>query len=195
MDAFINRKDIKERTTQWFEDRQNYIDSQLKLKTGLEKESFEAWNKFGFVIIIAKKEFDENNPRIYPDSGDTIFMGSACGELAIVYFCQIFNQGGGSTDVIQNKKTQAAYSEVLINTFKAEDLEDFKNFVKNIKRIRDTRIAHLCAKSIEYEKREPSIVSYKIGQAWRDLDMDYFIRILEPFKKGIKDHISKLLSL
>ena len=90
MDAFINRKDIKERTTQWFEDRQNYIDSQLKLKTGLEKESFEAWNKFGFVIIIAKKEFDENNPRIYPDSGDTIFMGSACGELAIVYFCQIY---------------------------------------------------------------------------------------------------------
>ena len=126
---------------------------------------------------------------------DLIFNSSI--ELAIVYFCQILNQGEKKSDTAAANELSFRdehLKNIIIKIFKTKDeYQKFNCLKSKILKARNKMITHADASSYNIIHGSTSS-SLKLPQPWHEIDLNFFASIIEPLITEIRDYSNNIKS-
>jgi len=130
--------------------------------------------------------FDNIYYRPYPTWNECISMHDACVELAIVYFCQILNDGYHSDN--SSASNSRAFRDfhfppILKRTFKNEDeFNKFEILKKQLTTARDKMIGHADGDSYSIQHGNPVSTIKGSVSLWREIDFGFWSSFLETMR-------------
>ena len=152
--------------------------------------------KPGTMLISQREKFNEIYPRQFPTWSECIHVNEACIELAIVYFCQIFNEGfGQENSASQNNKSfrnehlTIVLSKVFIDE---ESLNKFTKLRDIILTTRDKMIGHADADAYQISHGIPISTMKAPRQIWNEIDIDFWISFLEPLRIATYNYANEI---
>lgn len=139
-------------------------------------------SKPGTIFSSQQIAFDQIFHRPFPTQIECAGIYDACIELAIMYFCQIFNSGyGNNGEAARNDKNfvNEHFNSILTNAFETKDeLEKFEQIKEKILTARDKMIGHSDADSYSIHHGHPISVK-KSTRSWRDIDIELWSSFLD----------------
>jgi len=151
--------------------------------------------KPGTIIKSQQIAFDRTFHRAFPTFLECAGTYDACIELAIVYFCQIFNKGYGSIgEAAKNDKdfVYENFNAILERVFgTSEEFEKFERLKTNILTARDKMIGHSDAGSYSIQHGNQYSVMKSV-RSWRDIDIEFWNSFLEKMKIEIHNYSNRI---
>ena len=121
-----------------------------------------------------QQKFDQIYPRQFPTWGECFQIYDACIELAIIYFCQIFNFAHGEEGTASSNATRfrnehflAILNKVFTNN---DDLEKFNKLKDVIVTARNKMIGHADANAYSIRHRTPVSTMKGPKNIWSNID-------------------------
>ena len=149
-------------------------------------------HKEGKTLPSHRRESDELYPRPFPTWLECCAIHDAFAELAIVYFCQIFNSGRsqeGETAKNDENFRKEHLAKILAIVFPTiEEMANFESLKVSLLTVRDKVIGHSDGEA--YNITHSSPVSIKKGPniSWRNIDFEFWYSSLEKFINATRNY-------
>lgn len=127
----------------------------------------------GTILSSQQNKFDAIYQRPFPTWMECFTLNEACIELAIVYFCQILNDGYESqgSSASNNKVFRESHlPRILDRVFEAGDLDKFQTLKKQLTTARDKMIGHADGDSYNIFHGDPISTMKGPSSSWIDID-------------------------
>ncbi len=150
------------------------------------------------VSLKKQTDFEENlnSSNQFTSWTDYSSIQDACRELAIVYFCHMFNRGdekAGEASKNDKEFRNAHLEKLKIKIFNSQkDLDDFETFKVSVMFLRDKILAHTDALPYSISHGNPISVLKQPKENILDIDYDYFDKILGSLRREIYNEINIL---
>lgn len=152
--------------------------------------------KPGTMLISQRQKFNEIYPRQFPTWSECVYINEACIELAIVYFCQIFNDGFGQENSASknNKSFRNEHLTILLSKvfMNEESLNKFTKLKDIILTARDKMIGHADADAYSISHGIPISTMKAPRQIWSEIDFDFWISFLEPLRIATYNYANEI---
>ncbi len=145
-----------------------------------------------------RKKFDEIYPRAFPTWLECCAIHDAFVELAIVYFCQLFNSGysqHGETAKSDKSFRDEHLIKVLNKVFLTPtEMTQFESLKKTLTSARDKVIGHSDGDAYKITHSSPVSVLRGPNISWREIDFEFWYSFLDKMVTAIHNY-SNLLKL
>ena len=150
----------------------------------------------GIILPFHQDKFDELHPRNFPTWLECCAIHDAFVELAIVYFCQMFNSGrsqNGETAKSDDKFRNEHLKKVLEKVFPTDiEMANFDLLNQNIATVRDKVIGHSDGAAYNITHSSPVSVLRGPNISWREIDFEFWYSFLDRMKNAIQNYSKEL---
>ncbi|MGC9491475.1 hypothetical protein [Vibrio genomosp. F10] len=133
--------------------------------------------------VVAPGSYNEGEIKLVRDSSI---------ELAIIYFCQIVNNGNSDSECVasNSREFRQQYWRPWVN-FAIDDSEVsyFDETVELIKRARDQMLGHADGRAFEVEHVGPMTVAKQYRQSWKDIDIEFWTNATKSLRSSFGDYV------
>lgn len=152
--------------------------------------------KEGQTLQSHQRKFDELYPRTFPTWLECWAIHDAFVELAIVYFCQVFNSG--SCREGQSAKSDKSFrnehlTKILATVFPTnEEMVKFEFLKNSVVTARDKVIGHSDGEAYNITHSSPVSTYRGPNISWRDIDFEFWYASLEKFITATRNYSNYL---
>lgn len=138
------------------------------------------------------------DPIVAPDSysSDEIkLIRNSSIEMAIIYFCQVVNNGNGHPERVatNNLLFRQEHWQAWVNyAIEDADIKYFEETVDLIKRARDQMLGHADGRAFDVSHAGPITMFKQHSLSWKDIDIEFWKTSVKNLKSSFGDYIRSI---
>lgn len=116
-------------------------------------------------------------------------------EMAIIYFCQVVNNGNGHSKLVanNNRAFRQEHWQAWVNfSIVDADKRYFEETVGLIKHARDQMLGHADGRAFDVSHTGPLTMFKQYSQSWKDIDIEFWKASMKNLKSSFGDYIRSL---
>jgi hypothetical protein len=150
----------------------------------------------GIILPSHRKKFDQLHPRDFPTWLECCAIHDAFVELAIVYFCQVFNsvysQDGEAAKSDQSFRDEHL-TKILPEVFQTpKEIANFELLKNSIVNARDKVIGHSDADAYSITHASPVSIMKGPNISWRNIDFEFWYSFLDKMIIAVQNYSNQL---
>ena len=151
--------------------------------------------KEGTITSTQLNEYNDKYNRPFPYLAECFALHRACLNLAIIYFCQIFNTGYGNEAAAKNtKQFREEYLDIVLQRIfpTNKEMGKFNKLLEQLMQVRDGMIGHADAGTLNIEHKEFVTTIGGPQNITRSIDMNFWLSFMEPLRRGILEYMNEI---
>ncbi len=146
------------------------------------------------LLQLASKIEKQTQIDTYSES-ETKRMYSSFVELAIIYFCQILNNGNPDTSKVAGntrKFRETHWRTIVEASLDSAETEQLIELIEQLKTVRDQMLGHADGKAFDIMHFGPTVAGSTHSSGWQHIDIGFFHKVVKKLHVSFGEYFKNL---